>query len=285
MEYRRTDLEERLAAAREAGVSRTAILGGDMAPSGGGATVSGVSGGGASDAAAMTNAQTNKAMAAAQLGLMAAQTANVNADTKQKEAATINTGADTEKKGAETKSILEGINNTIARTRLIEVETAMQEMQNQVFKETVEESIDTIKYTLKKQILEVKILETRNRLDKAQYEDRVKLLHGQAIGTLLGNNYVKAQTSKTYADIRKNEAEMKKIAAEIQQNWTKVSQGWVGLSQSERSTKMLEFKTETEQQYPGIWNVAGRAADDIITQIVTMGGLLGERHKTKKPKK
>ena len=171
-----------------------------MAPSGGGATVSGVSGGGASDAAAMTNAQTNKAMAAAQLGLMAAQTANVNADTKQKEAATINTGADTEKKGAETKSILEGINNTIARTRLIEVETAMQEMQNQVFKETIEESIDTIKYTLKKQILEVKILETRNRLDKAQYEDRVKLLHGQAIGTLLGNNYVKAQTSKTYAD-------------------------------------------------------------------------------------
>ena len=46
----------------------------------------------------------------------------------------------------------EYINNTIARTKLTEVETKMQEMQNEVYKETINDSIDTIKYTVKKQI-------------------------------------------------------------------------------------------------------------------------------------
>lgn len=102
MNYRDTDLESRLAAARKAGVSRTAILGGGMAPTGSGASVSSAPGATASDEASMSNAGTNKAIAAANLALMGAQTKNIEADTKQKEAGAENLGADTTKKTTET---------------------------------------------------------------------------------------------------------------------------------------------------------------------------------------
>ena len=64
-------------------------------------------------------------------------------------------------------------------------------------------------------------------------------------------------------------------------NGAKVAQGWKGLNIQDKNLKLQEFKTEIDAQYPNVWNVTGRAIDDMITQIVTLGGKLGERHKTK----
>ena len=49
----------------------------------------------------------------------------------------------------------------------------------------------------------------------------------------------------------------------------------------EKQNKINEFKATIDAQYPNVWNVAGRAMDDMITEVTTLGGALGERHKTK----
>ena len=80
---------------------------------------------------------------------------------------------------------------------------------------------------------------------------------------------------------RKNKSRNKKNNRRNKQNWQKVAQGWKGLNIQDKNLKLQEFKTELDAQYPHVWNVAGRAIDDMITEIVTLGGQLGERHKTK----
>ena len=69
--------------------------------------------------------------------------------------------------------------------------------------------------------------------------------------------------------IGKTRAETRKITEEIKQNWQKVAQGWKGLNIQDKNLKLQEFKTEIDAQYPNVWNVAGRAIDDMITEIVT----------------
>ena len=72
------------------------------------------------------------------------------------------------------------------------------------------------------------------------------------------------------------------IINEVKQKWEKIKQGWKNLNIAEKQNKINEFKTTIDAQYPNIWNVAGRAIDDMITEVTTLGGALGERHKTKK---
>ena len=59
---------------------------------------------------------------------------------------------------------------------------------------------------------------------------------------------------------------------------------WENLDIAEKQNKINEFKAIIDAQYPNVWNVTGRAIDDLITEIVTLGGTLGERHQTKKIK-
>ena len=70
----------------------------------------------------------------------------------------------------------------------------------------------------------------------------------------------------------------------MKQKWDQIRQGWKNLDIAEKQLKINEFKATIEAQYPNVWNVTGRAIDDMITEIVTLGGKLGERHQTKKQK-
>lgn len=258
-----TNWSYQLEQARKAGLSPGFLMGkgggtsGTIGSSGGSMGV-----GQAADAASTQNAGINQAM-------LVAQMENIKANTEKTKVEAENIGGvEKEKTIAETQGLLAGITNNEAKTKLTEVQTRMQEMQNEVYNETMEESIDTIRYGLKKQAQELGILETQGKLDKAQYEDKINLLHGQAVGIYIANAYNKAQTDKTKSDIRVNEQEIKKMAAEIKQKWASVSQGWVGLSQGERQTRVQEFEKQMKANYPSISETMGRYLDDGITKIL-----------------
>ena len=70
----------------------------------------------------------------------------------------------------------------------------------------------------------------------------------------------------------------------VKQKWEQLKQGWKNLDIAEKQNKINEFKATIDAQYPNVWNVAGRAIDDMITEVTTLGGALGERHQTKKIK-
>lgn len=92
--WKDTNYKAQLEEADKAGVSRSAVLGN----SNGGATGASVSGGAnaqASDSASTQNASINQMMAQAQLGMMIAQTKNINADTENKQASAGNLGEGT----------------------------------------------------------------------------------------------------------------------------------------------------------------------------------------------
>ena len=105
----------------------------------------------------------------------------------------------------------------------------------------------------------------RAAIDKIKYE---------AIGVGIENILKEAQVGKT-------RTETNAIIEGVKQKWEQVKQGWKNLDIAEKQNKINEFKATIDAQYPNVWNVAGRAMDDMITEVTTLGGALGERHKTK----
>lgn len=250
MDFRASDLGARLKSAEENGVSRVAILGGSMSP-GQGATVSPISGGSAANAAEMTNAQTNKAMAAAQLGLMTAQTANINADTKQKEAGAANLGADTAKKG---------------------VETAGGRLENEMKK------IDLLTKGMTQQTT---IEGMRADVEKT-YSEIVKLnaegLKGQNEAQFLQQTFTSrvAQTLqnavKLSGEIELNKAQARYLAEQIKVEYKKLDFAKMSLDQQ----KQIVADT-LNTMIEGKWIEAGsRVVGDLINLIPSVKGIFGK---------
>lgn len=252
-----TNYTAQLKEAEKAGVSKAAVLGGGGPGTGQGASVSSVSGTGAANSAEQQRANTENAMAIAQI-------ANLNADTKKKEVEAGKIG------GADTE-------NTIADTAVKKATAKIQEVAARVANDTEQDQIKAITYATNEQVEKA-----REQFHKAQVAEEgqqaeIAKIKSAAISEGLNAILIENQIGKTRAETRK-------ITEEIKQNWQKVAQGWKGLNLQEKSIKLQEFKTEIEAQYPNVWNVAGRAIDDMITEIVTLGGKLGERHKTKQIK-
>ena len=107
--------------------------------------------------------------------------------------------------------------------------------------------------------------------------DVINKIKKEAIGIGIENILKEAQIGKT-------RTETNAIINEVKQKWEQIRQGWKNLDIAEKQNKINKFRATIDAQYPHVWNVAGRAIDDMITEITTLGGALGERHQTKKIK-
>lgn len=257
--WKDTNWAAQMAEAEKAGLSTAWLMGkgGGTAGSIGGAGMS-VGAGSAADAASTQNAQTASQMAIAQME-------NIEANTEKTKAETTKIG------GVDTA-------NVEANTALTQANKAIQEVAARVSNETEDKQIEAIVYAANEQVHKAREQFNKAEVSQQSQQDTIKKIKAEAIGAGINNILMEAQVGKTRAETRAT-------AEGIKQKWEQVSQGWKGLDIQEKQTKIMEFKNEIDAQYPGIWNVAGRAIDDMITQIVTVGGTNGERHKTKTIKK
>ena len=164
--------------------------------------------------------------------------------------------------------------NTIADTAIKQATAVIQAVAARVAEATEKQQIDEITYAANEQIHKA-----REQFNKAQVAEEtqraaINKFKLEAIGVGIDNILKEAQVGKT-------RTETNAIINEVKQKWEQVKQGWKNLNINERQNKINEFKATIEAQYPNLWNVTGRAIDDMITEIVTVGGTQGERHKTK----
>ena len=167
--------------------------------------------------------------------------------------------------------------NTIADTAVKKATAKIQEVAARVAHDTEQDQIRAITYAANEQVQKAREQFNKAQVAEETQQAEIAKIKISAISEGLNAILIENQIGKTKAETRQ-------ITEEIKQNWQKVAQGWKALNLQEKTVKLQEFKTEIEAQYPNIWNVAGRAIDDMITQIVTLGGKLGERHKTKEIK-
>lgn len=257
--WRDTNWSAQMKEAEKAGLSTAWLMGkggGTVGQMGSGGMS--ISGGNAADAASTQNAQTASQMAIAQME-------NIQANTEKTKAETTKIG------GVDTA-------NVEANTALTQANKAIQEVAARVANETEDKQVEAIVYAANEQVQKAREQFNKAQVSEESQQATVAKIKAEAIGAGINNILMEAQVGKTRAETRAT-------AEGIKQKWEQVSQGWKGLDIQEKQTKIMEFKNEIDAQYPGIWNVAGRAIDDMITQIVTVGGTNGERHKTKTIKK
>lgn len=153
-----------------------------------------------------------------QMGLIKAQTENVQADTQNKL-------AQTPKTQAETTNIKAQQLLTEAQTRLTEVQTAFQYR-------SFDSRLENIDRTVEKLTQEAKGLNQQNQITKETMDSTIKQIKTKAIGAVLENYLTQAKTQQSEADKKYIEMVTKWIpqdyankAQEIMQGWDKISQG------------------------------------------------------------
>lgn len=158
-----------------AGVSKAAVLGGSGTGTQG-ASVSGVSGGGAADAAATANAKTQMMaqgmQLASQLALLKAQKENIEADTANKKAGA--TGQ--------------------------QVKTEGEQIDVNIKKTTQEDAIKKIKAEAETAIEEMWLKTNDRTLSDHTLKDRVKLVATELLGKIADNKNTDADTKRKEAE-------------------------------------------------------------------------------------
>ena len=270
--WNKTNYPAQVEKLKEAGLNPTMLYG---KGGGGGATTGNAGSGGISGKAQNIPMDLNIANQINQAELIKAQTENMKADAELKKAQAHKTaGVDTDKGRAEVLNLTQGVENQKAQEELIRVQTRLATIQETKENETIDDYIDRVAWEARKAEEDYYQITYQNYVSKSTREAQIVKIKNEAIGTGLQNILTKAQIGKTIE-------ETKAIGEEVKQKWTQISQGWIGLNQGERKLQIEKFVKEMEMQYPNHWNVAGRAIDDMITQVVTLGGTQGERYKTK----
>lgn len=170
------------------------------------------------------------------LEMLRAQIANINADTKNKEATT-------PKIETETKSLAQGISNQKAQEALTKMDTEIKTVELRLKNTTFREQEDIIIATAAKMKEELGILETQNLLDREQRILKTDLLR-QQLANMVVQNAVMEKGMKV------SDAQMQKWTAEIAQSWSQID-----IHKKEMMIKAIEADIKTN--YPGLWNVIG----------------------------
>lgn len=184
-------------------------------------------------------------------------------------------GVDTEKTSTEIQSLTQGIENQKAVKSLTEAQTRLSSIQQIREKESLEDALDRIKWEAKKAEADANIAFTEAYVNSATRNQKIEIIKQASIAGVLHNVLTKAQTSKTYSDIKVNEAEINKMANEIQQKWREISLQTVGLNQGQQKIEqdsqriqIQKFAETVKANYPSIWEAMGRGMEDGLSAIV-----------------
>lgn len=237
-----------------------------------------------------------------QMQLLAAQKANIEADTKNKEAQAAKTaGVDTraveasvQKTGMEMKDIAAGIGLKEVQKEVMEMDRDLKGLQK--FREwsTMEDDIRNAKYTAQKLEYEAGILKNDKKISDETYDDMISKIKAEAVGATLTNNVLRAQNDFIKSGTAKNEQEIinlkKSVDVMNNQIWSKVNevtQGWGKLTVDQRNAKVNELKNvldtlklELEAKFPAAMNVIGgmlKAGAESIDDLLRMNANQPER--------
>lgn len=184
-----------------------------------------------------------------QAELLKAQTENVKADTAQKQATTAKTaGIDTQKAG---------------------VETEILKIQQDIAEKTKDKTIEGIGYQVAKTWKESSILAAEDFVawDEDVLNARVQGAQASYLQSVLQNKQIEAQTRLT-------DEQAQAVSTAITQKWAEIGQGNVKLA-------IEAFKAEVEAAKPGLWNVLGGLAQDVVTEIYELQGIKSKAKKAK----
>lgn len=182
-----------------------------------------------------------------QMGLLQAQKENIEADTANKLASKPKTEAETE-----------GIH-----------------LNNEFLKKSLNDRIDIINSDAAIKIADIDIREGERDEQRMSRTDRMNQIKAQAAGEILKNALITQQTKEGAQNIEESKARVIKMDAEIK-NWSEqIAQGWKNLDIHEKEMKIKEFEALIKARYPGITNVIGGAANDVIEGLNKLLG--GER--------
>lgn len=172
-----------------------------------------------------------------QLGLMEAQRANIEADTKGKLTAI-------PKIEAETESITQGVINQRTANALMEAQTAATKINA--------ENVQTQTKLIEDQIM---IMDNDVEISNATKEDKIKQIKAQAIGSLI-------QNEATQQGIEVNKTQITKLLADIEQ-------GWKALDIKAKEQAIQQLFLQTQIGYAGV--------DRIIKGVDVVTGILPHR--------
>jgi len=191
-----------------------------------------------------------------QLQLMKAQKENIEADTNLK-----NVDAD-KKAGADTE-------NVKAQTELTNLHSEIARVQASVARQTINEQMEAMKQVVAKNGEEIHRMQMENEITENQMQDRINMLHTQALGAIIENEAKKQQ-------IEVEKATINKMSEDIKQKWVELA-----IKNEEKNIKAYEATLKAK--YPGLWNVAGRIINDAGDEL---GKLFGtDALSDKNPKK
>ena len=173
-----------------------------------------------------------------------AQIANLNANTQKTKAEAEKIG------GADTE-------NTKADTAVKNATAEIAKIAAKVSADTEKDQIQQITYAAAEQVQKA-----REQFNKAQVSEetqraQINQIKASAIGELIKNALMKS-------DIKKNSAQIEEIQNGIKQKWEQVAQGWKGLNQRDKEIAIKKFETELKANYPNLFEVGGRIAEDFI---------------------
>lgn len=162
--------------------------------------------------------------------LMAAQTENIKADTKKKEAETTNTGVQTQVGVQTIEKIKAETQSEWAKTALDKIETDLKGVELKINTAEIDSLKESIYYTAKQAMWTTEMLQRSNEIQKATRDTIVDTVRANLAGIYITNTLNKARTvteskmpENIAADTDLKYEQMRQIGHNIMQGWDKLS--------------------------------------------------------------
>jgi len=239
--WKDTNYQAQMEELKKAGLNPALLYG----MGGGGGQTTGSGSGGSVQGATAATGQMGIVSQSMQLSLMDAQRKNIEADTKLK-----NVDAD-KRAGVDTE-------NVKSQTELTRIHTEIAQVQASVSRQTINEQMEAMKQIVAKGGEENHRKQMENEITENQMQDRINLLHTQALGAIIENEARKQ-------NIEVDKATINKMSEDIKQKW-------VELAIKNEEKNIRGYEAQLKAKYPGLWNVAGRILNDTGDELGKLFG-------------
>lgn len=180
-------------------------------------------------------------------------------------------GVDTQQAETSVQKMLAEIKSQEAQQALMKAHTEGQEISNLIQGESMEEQIQTLKYTAKRIEYEAGKAKNDKSVSDATVNDAISKIKAETAIKWLETNLIKADT-------KLSQEQAKKAAAEIVNMQSKLGLDIRMTDAKEREVKAKEFETFIKANYPTVWEAFGHS---VMTGINMING--GETYKFEKP--
>lgn len=162
-----------------------------------------------------------------QNALLKAQTANIEADTKNKEAQAAKTaGVDTELAGKQIANLTQNIKNQQAQEALTKVTTELETVKRNIAEDTEAYQKGIVEETWNNLREQVNIITRQDDIGAATKSAAIQQIKAEAINAVLEGALIKAQTKKAGTSAAVDKKQIAVMAQEIKASISKQLQGW-----------------------------------------------------------